>query len=162
MCSFYRCFQNILPGIVFLLYWSNPLVSSPYPNPVPILWLDSHSCWQYHFPGWDDQAVTTIKLLATANDNNSSLVQVMAWCQRGTKPLPEPMLKGSETYVITPWPQWVNSIIPSPHSLILFPSYLHGHSCGQYQFPWLLPQVVLLPSHHWCRQWFVGCFAPGH
>ena len=27
-----------------------------------------------------------------SNDNKSVLVQVMAWCQTGAKPLPEPML----------------------------------------------------------------------
>ena len=32
-------------------------------------------------------------------DNYSTLVQVMAWCRRGNKPLPEPMLPSSLTHL---------------------------------------------------------------
>ena len=38
-------------------------------------------------------------------DNKSALVQVIAWCQTGTKPLPEPMLT-KLPYDVTR-PQWV-------------------------------------------------------
>ena len=42
--------------------------------------------------------------------NLSSLVQIMAWCQRGDKPLPEPMMtKSNDTYICIIWPEWVDT-----------------------------------------------------
>ena len=40
-------------------------------------------------------------------DNKSTLIQVMAWCQMGNKPLPEPVLRWLMQYCVT-WPLWIN------------------------------------------------------
>ena len=39
-------------------------------------------------------------------DNKSTLIQVMAWCQMGNKPLPEPVLRWLMQYCVT-WPLWI-------------------------------------------------------
>ena len=43
-------------------------------------------------------------------NNNSTLVQIMAWCRPGDKPLSEPMMVRSPTHIYVTRPQWVNSL----------------------------------------------------
>ena len=52
----------------------------------------------------------SLKLFPKGPDNNNTpLVQIMAWHQTGGKPLPEPMMApGTDTYSSTR-PQWVNA-----------------------------------------------------
>ena len=45
-------------------------------------------------------------------NNNSSLVQIMAWRRPGDKPLSEPMMVRSLTHICVIRPQWVNSLWP--------------------------------------------------
>ena len=41
-------------------------------------------------------------------NNIPALVQIMAWCQPGDKPLSEPMMVSSPTHICITRPQWVN------------------------------------------------------
>ena len=41
------------------------------------------------------------------NINNSALVQIMAWCRSGDKPLSEPMMVSLLTHICVTRPQWV-------------------------------------------------------
>ena len=41
-------------------------------------------------------------------DNNPALVQIMAWCRSGDKPLSEPMMISLPTHISVTRPQWVN------------------------------------------------------
>ena len=43
-------------------------------------------------------------------DNIPELVQVMAWCRPGDKPLPAPMMVSLLTHIYVTRPQWVNRI----------------------------------------------------
>ena len=43
-------------------------------------------------------------------DNNSALVQIMAWRRPGDKPLSEPMMVSLLTHICVTWLQWVNSL----------------------------------------------------
>ena len=45
-------------------------------------------------------------------NNIPSLVQMMAWCRPGDKPLSEPMKVRSPTHIYVARPQWVNSMWP--------------------------------------------------
>ena len=42
------------------------------------------------------------------NNNIPALVQMMAWCQPGDKPLSEPMVGSLLTHICITRPQWVN------------------------------------------------------
>ena len=42
-------------------------------------------------------------------DNNPALVQIMAWCRSGDKPLSEPMMVSLPTHICVTRPQWVKS-----------------------------------------------------
>ena len=44
--------------------------------------------------------------------NNPALVQIMAWCRSGNKPLSEPMMVSLLTHICVTQPQWVNSSPP--------------------------------------------------
>ena len=51
----------------------------------------------------------SLKLVAKGPINNiPALVQIMAWCRPGDKPLSEPMLVFVPTHICVTWPQWVN------------------------------------------------------
>ena len=51
----------------------------------------------------------SLKFVPTGPINNiPSLVQIMAWCRPGNKPLSEPMMVSSLTHVCVTWPQWVD------------------------------------------------------
>ena len=43
-------------------------------------------------------------------NNIPALVQIMAWCQPGNKPLSEPMMVSLTTHIFITWPQWVNGL----------------------------------------------------
>ena len=44
-------------------------------------------------------------------NNNPSLVQIMAWCRSGDKPLSEPMINSLMTHIWVTRPQWVHTTI---------------------------------------------------
>ena len=43
-------------------------------------------------------------------NNNPALVQIMAWCRSGGKPLSEPMVVSLLTHICVTGPQWINII----------------------------------------------------
>ena len=43
--------------------------------------------------------------------NIPTLVQVMAWCRPGDKPLSEPMMVRLPTHICATWPQWVKVVL---------------------------------------------------
>ena len=45
-------------------------------------------------------------------NNIPTLVQIMAWCQPGDKPLSEPMMVVLPTHICVTRPQWINSFMP--------------------------------------------------
>ena len=45
-------------------------------------------------------------------DNIPALVQIMAWRRPGDKPLSEPTMVSSTTYICVTWPQWINLLSP--------------------------------------------------
>ena len=51
-------------------------------------------------------------------NNIPTLVQIMAWCRPGDKPLSEPVMVRLPTHTCVTWPQWVNmySLTVSMHS----------------------------------------------
>ena len=44
--------------------------------------------------------------------NIPALVQIIAWCRPGDKPLSEPMMVSLLTHICITRPQWVNSLVP--------------------------------------------------
>ena len=51
----------------------------------------------------------SLKFVPKARINNiPALVQIMAWCRPGNKPLSEPMMVTLSTYICITQPQWVN------------------------------------------------------
>ena len=44
-------------------------------------------------------------------NNIPALVQIMAWCRSGDKPLSEPMMVSLSTHICVTRPQWVNTLI---------------------------------------------------
>ena len=69
--------------------------------------------FQMHFSEWKYHNFNYILLMYDAKhlvDDKSALVQVMAWCRRGNKPLPDRMPKSMTSYGITrPQNAWCNS-----------------------------------------------------
>ena len=55
-------------------------------------------------------------------NNIPSLVQIMAWCRPGDKPLSEPMIVSLLTHICVARPQWVNSSWPGT----IFPGQPQG------------------------------------
>ena len=45
-------------------------------------------------------------------NNIPALVQIMAWCRPGDKPLSEPMMVSLTTHICVTQPQWVNNLLP--------------------------------------------------
>ena len=55
----------------------------------------------------------SLKLVPKGPINNiPALVQIMAWCHPGDKPLSEPMMVGLPTHICVDRPQWVYSLSP--------------------------------------------------
>ena len=53
----------------------------------------------------------SLKFVSQGPINNiPALVEIMAWCQTGDKPLPEPMFVNLLIHICIPRPQWVNSM----------------------------------------------------
>ena len=51
-------------------------------------------------------------------NNIPTLVQIMAWCRPGDKPLSEPMMVVLPTHICVTRPQWVNTLRPEWKSMI--------------------------------------------
>ena len=55
----------------------------------------------------------SLKFVPKVRINNiPALVQIMAWCRPGDKPLAEPMMVSLLTHICVTRPQWVNRITP--------------------------------------------------
>ena len=50
----------------------------------------------------------SLKFVSKGSIDNIPLVQIMAWCQPGDKPLSEPMMIRLLTQICVTWSQWVN------------------------------------------------------
>ena len=51
-------------------------------------------------------------------NNNPALVQIMAWCRLGDKPLSEPMMVSLLTHICVTRPQWVNMLFYRPPIIV--------------------------------------------
>ena len=51
-------------------------------------------------------------------NNIPSLVQIMAWCLPGDKPLSEPMMVSLLTHICVTRPQWVNLLVKRPQNWV--------------------------------------------
>ena len=104
-------------------------------------------------------------------NNNPALVEIMAWCRSGNKPLSEPMVISLPTHICVTRPQWVNAYqhyyvrIFEPISLCalfppLFTKYIHWCdylvyfvSLGLFREPWsrwssnVISSLWLWPIH---------------
>ena len=80
-------------------------------------------------------------------DNMAALVQIMAWCRPGDKPLSEPMMVNLLTYIFVTWPQWVNSL-------------WHSDTIWQHRSRSTLAQVMACcltaPSHYLNQCWLIN------
>ena len=79
-------------------------------------------------------------------NNIPALVQIMAWCRSGNKPLSEPMMVSLLTHICVSRAQWVNSLVP--RRCLYFKSECH--------------RTPLMISQHWFRWWFWCSQAPSH
>ena len=61
-------------------------------------------------------------------DNIPALVQIMAWCRSGDKPLSEPMMDSLMTHICVTRPQWVNRL----PQLIRWQNTLHINVIDEY------------------------------
>ena len=74
----------------------------------------------------------SVKFVAKGPINNiAALVQIMAWCRPGDKPLSEPMMVSLPTHICVTRPQWVNGHM-------YFDCYLY--IAFEYAWPCLLPK----------------------
>ena len=82
-----------------------------------------------------------------------ALLQVMAWCPSGTKPLPEPMLILFMTPYNITWTQWVHAKGTMPY----YDIWCH-HTGVKELTHWglLSPFVDIDLGQHWFRQWLVA------
>ena len=58
------------------------------------------------------------------NNNIQVLVQIMAWCRQGDKPLSEPMMVILLTHICVTRPQWVKHVLLADKSEIFIDEYL--------------------------------------
>ena len=72
--------------------------------------------------------------------NIPSLVQIVAWCRPGDKPLSEPMMVSLLTHICVTLPQWVNS-------------RCYSATIRQYSFGSTL--FLMAPSHYPKQDWFI-------
>ena len=76
-------------------------------------------------------------------NNIPALVQIMAWCRPGDKPLSEPLMVSLPTHICVTRPQWFN---------VLFPLYL----CFICQFSLAMPHNMRHCLAHWrCNSIFI-------
>ena len=85
-------------------------------------------------------------------NNIPALVQIMAWCRPGDKPLSEPMMVTLSTHIWVTRPQWVKDLppqwemgIPILVRHICIESPLHAIGQGQW------PHWMNLKMHIWCQ-----------
>ena len=72
--------------------------------------------FQKHFHEWNVSILIKISLkfvLMGPINYIPALVQIMAWCRPGNRPLSEPMMVSLLTHIYATHPQWVNSLRPS-------------------------------------------------
>ena len=80
-------------------------------------------------------------------NNIPALVQIMAWCRSGDKPLSEPMMVSLLTHICVTQPQWINNINAGTAYLIFV--YFEAKISDLEFFSWiLLPPVWKWPSPH--------------
>ena len=61
--------------------------------------------------------------------NNPALVQIIAWCRAGDKPLSEPVMVSLLTHICVTWPQWVKQNHNLPWEIGMFVSFSHYGVC---------------------------------
>ena len=72
----------------------------------------------------------SLKLIPRGPINNiQALVQLMAWCRSGNKPLSEPMMVSLLMHICVTWPQWVN---------YRYAEYFWENIFAFHTIPWLL------------------------
>ena len=72
----------------------------------------------------------SLKFVPKGSINNiPALVQIMAWCRPGDKPLSEPMMVNLPTHKCVTRPHWVNRIFMGPLLLTetLIPAWINNH-----------------------------------
>ena len=77
-----------------------------------------------------------------------ALIQVMAWCRPGDKPLSEPMIVCLLTHICVTRPQWVNTLRPRQNCAILEMTFQNVFSWMKiYEFGLLFTEVCCLVSN---------------
>ena len=92
-------------------------------------------------------------------NNIPALVQIMAWCRPGDKPLPEPMLVDIPTHICIIRPSELTHWGRDKMAAIFQTTFSDAFSRTKMyiiwlRFPWsLFPRVQLTIFYHWFRQW---------
>ena len=101
-------------------------------------------------------------------NNNPALVQIMAWCRSGDKPLSEPIMVSLMTHFCVTRPQWVNTLRSRQYGRLLQTTFSYGFSWMRiYKFLlklhwYLLPSVQLTMFYHWFSSWLGAVQATSH
>ena len=92
----------------------------------------------------------SLKFVPKGSINNiAALVQIMAWCRPGDKPLSEPMPVSLQMHISITQPQWVNHLISSHHmTILLYDNIIRFHCCTAL---WYTPAatIVILENIGW-------------
>ena len=79
-------------------------------------------------------------------NNNPALVQIMAWCQPGDKPLSEPMMLCLLTHICVTRPQWVNGISSASNHTYLITFKTVWYLCCFHNLIWIDGCTT---AYHW-------------
>ena len=87
----------------------------------------------------------SLKFVPQVGINNiSALIQIMAWCRPGDKPLSEPMLVSLLTHICVAWPQWVNRTQSRTHpERLCVPLHLHKLFYFSIKFMHIISAVIM-------------------
>ena len=105
-----------------------------------------------HIRSWQRQMSMikiSLKFIPKCPINNiPALVQIMAWCRSGDKPLPEPMVVSLLTHICVTRPQWVNySLIPKFKGFWAKPQLWHGWVITSHHYHDVIMGAVASQNH---------------
>ena len=88
--------------------------------------------------------------------NMPALVQIMAWCRPGDKPLSEPMMVNLQTHICVNQPQRVNTLRPRQYNCCYPPMHFLKWKLLLFYFNCIeicSYMVQLTICEHWFRKW---------
>ena len=97
----------------------------------------------------------SLKFVPSVHINNiTALVQIMAWCRPGDKPLSEPMMISLLTHTFVTRPQWINASFPrrkwqKPYRYETFSWWIYLTECARIAAYKLKSKKIRLSRHRW-------------